>query len=131
MTSAVAAMATVAAAETSAMTSAMGVGATALLPELSDQAVPTALPLSRQITAAREWLANAEGVVIAASPLVRSASPAAKPPPITVPELGKSPAELMKGIGGSLMNMGSSLFGANKSPPPLPAAAEKLRTDSV
>jgi len=147
---AVGATATMAAAETSAM----GPGATALLPELSDQADPTTSPLSRQITAARDWLANAEGVVIAASPLVKTAT-AAEPPPIEggidgavggidateegtetaaveVTELGKPPAGLIKGIGGSLLSMGSSLFGANKSTPtPSPGDPEKSASSFV
>ena len=102
---------------------------TALSPELSDQGPESK---SRQINAAREWLANTEGMVTAASPLLKT-TPADEPPAISVDDaaggdkaaaprspmdLGKATGDLMKGIGGSLRNMGSALFGANKSTPP-------------
>ena len=104
---------------------------TALSPGLSDQGPESK---SRQINAAREWLANTEGMVTATSPLLKT-TPADEPPAINLGvddaaggdkaaaprspvDLGKATGDLMKGIGGSLRNMGSALFGANKSTPP-------------
>jgi len=129
------AKATMAAAETSAM----GAGATALLPELSENSLTAAVsPISksRQINAARDWLANAEGVVTANSPLVKAAPAAAdlSIPPIEVEfidatvegtkaaavegtkaavkvtELGESSAGLMKSSANLLKGVGGSLL---------------------
>ena len=103
----------------------------ALSPKLSDQGPESK---SRQINAAREWLANTEGMVTATSPLTKP-SPADEPPAINLGvddaagrdkaaaprspvDLGKATGDLMKGIGGSLRNIGGALFGADKSPQP-------------
>ena len=95
---------------------------TALSPELSDQGLESK---SRQINAAREWLANTEGMVTAADepPAINlgvddAAGGDKAAPPRSPVDLGKATGDLMKGIGGSLRNMGSALFGANKSTPP-------------
>ena len=95
---------------------------TALSPELSDQGPESK---SRQINAAREWLANTEGMVTAADEPPASnlgvddaAGGDKAAAPRSPVDLGKATGDLMKGIGGSLRNMGSALFGANKSTPP-------------
>ena len=95
---------------------------TALSPELSDQGPESK---SRQINAAREWLANTEGMVTAADepPATNlgvddAAGGDKAAAPRSPVDLGKATGDLMKGIGGSLRNMGSALFGANKSTPP-------------
>ena len=95
---------------------------TALSPELSDQGPESK---SRQINAAREWLANTEGMVTAADepPATNlgvddAAGGDKAAAPRSPVDLGKATGDLMKGIGGSLRNMGSVLFGANKSTPP-------------
>ena len=95
---------------------------TALSPELSDQGPESK---SRQINAAREWLANTEGMVTAADepPATNlgvddAAGGDKAAAPRSPVDLGKATGDLMKSIGGSLRNMGSALFGANKSTPP-------------
>ena len=95
---------------------------TALSPELSDQGPESK---SRQINAAREWLANTEGMVTAADepPATNlgvddAAGGDKAAAPRSPVDLGKATGDLMKGIGGSLRNIGGALFGANKSPPP-------------
>ena len=95
---------------------------TALSPALSDQGPESK---SRQINAAREWLANTEGMVTAADepPAINlgvddAAGGDKAAAPRSPVDLGKATGDLMKGIGGSLRNMGSALFGANKSTPP-------------
>ena len=94
----------------------------ALSPKLSDQGPESK---SRQINAAREWLANTEGMVTAADEPPASnlgvddaAGGDKAAAPRSPVDLGKATGDLMKGIGGSLRNMGSALFGANKSTPP-------------
>ena len=95
---------------------------TALSPELSDQGPESK---SRQINAAREWLANTEGMVTAADepPATNlgvddAAGGDKAAAPRSPVDLGKATGDLMKGIGGSLRNIGGALFGANKSTPP-------------
>ena len=94
----------------------------ALSPELSDQGPESK---SRQINAAREWLANTEGMVTAADepPATNlgvddAAGGDKAAAPRSPVDLGKATGDLMKGIGGSLRNIGGALFGANKSPQP-------------
>ena len=73
------AAATMAAAESSAMGAAATASAATAAPPSPEPVEPPS-PLSRQISAVRDWLVNAEGIATAASPLVEAA-PAAEPPP--------------------------------------------------
>ena len=99
-------------------------------------AAPSEQTSAIQINAAREWLANIEGRVTAASPPLGT-TPADEPPAVNLGvddavggdkaaaprsplDLGKATGDLMKGIGGSLRTVGGALalFGANKSTQP-------------
>jgi len=108
-------------------------------PAAAPAAAPVAAPAAAAaapVAAARQWLANIEGRVTAASPPLGT-TPADEPPAVNLGvddaaggdkaaaprspvDLGKATGDLMKGIGGSLRTVGGALalFGANKSTQP-------------